>query len=91
MMARAHIIIYGRVQGVFFRKYMKENADKLGLKGWVRNNPDGSVEAIVEGEIDKIKELVKWALTGPPLAIVEKLCVEWMSYKGEFESFRIIK
>uniref|UniRef100_A0A7C1IDJ1 Acylphosphatase n=1 Tax=Fervidicoccus fontis TaxID=683846 RepID=A0A7C1IDJ1_9CREN len=90
-MARAHILIYGRVQGVFFRKHMKENADKLGLKGWVKNNPDGSVEAIVEGNIEKIKELVKWALTGPPLAHVEKLCVKWMSYKGEFDSFQIIK
>lgn len=70
---------------------MKENADRLGLTGWVRNNEDGSVEAVVEGEVEDIKELVKWALTGPPAAVVRKLCVEWSQFRGEFDSFRIIK
>lgn len=91
MKARAHMIIEGIVQGVFFRKYMKENADRLNLKGWVKNNPDGTVEAIVEGEKEDIKELIKWALTGPPLASVKRICVEWMEYKDEFKSFQIIK
>jgi len=89
--ARAHVRIEGIVQGVFFRKHMKERADALGVAGWVRNNPDGSVEAVLEGDIESVKELIKWALTGPPAAVVKRVCVEWEDYRGDFEGFRIVK
>ena len=88
-MVRAHIYVYGRVQGVFFRSTMKEVADELGVKGWVRNLPDGRVEAVVEGPEDKVNEIIKWCHRGPPLARVTKVEVHWEEYKGEFKDFRI--
>lgn len=88
-MVRAHILISGRVQGVFFRSTMKEVADELGLKGWVRNLPDGRVEAVVEGPKDKVEELIRWCRRGPPLARVKEVAVRWQEYKGEFKDFRI--
>ncbi|MCD6278115.1 MAG: acylphosphatase [Desulfurococcales archaeon] len=88
-MVRAHLRIYGLVQGVFFRSTMKQVANRLGVTGWVRNLPDGSVEAVVEGPEDKVEEIIRWAHRGPPLARVEKVDVEWQRYKGEFRDFRI--
>lgn len=87
--ARAYIKVYGIVQGVFFRSSMKRVADKLGVKGWVRNLPDGSVEAVIEGPRDRVEELIKWAHRGPPLARVDKVEVVWEQYIGEFKDFRI--
>ncbi|MEM1642993.1 MAG: acylphosphatase [Desulfurococcaceae archaeon] len=87
--ARAHIKVYGIVQGVFFRSSMKRVADKLGVKGWVRNLPDGSVEAVVEGPRNRVEELIKWAHKGPPLARVDRVEVVWEQYIGEFKDFRI--
>ena len=87
--ARAHIKVYGIVQGVFFRSSMKRVADKLGVKGWVRNLPDGSVEAVVEGPRDRVEELIKWAHKGPSLARVARVEVVWQQYIGEFKDFRI--
>ena len=88
-MVRAHLRIYGLVQGVFFRSSMRRIALKLGLTGWVRNLPDGSVEAVVEGPKDKVEELIRWAHRGPPLARVERVEVKWEEYRGEFKDFRI--
>ncbi len=88
-MVRAHLRIYGLVQGVFFRSSMRAMAYKLGVTGWVRNRPDGSVEAVVEGPRDAVEELIKWAHRGPPAAVVERVEVEWEPYKGEFKDFRI--
>jgi len=88
-LVRAHLRIYGLVQGVFFRATMREVARRLGVKGWVRNVPDGSVEAVIEGPRDKVEELIKWAHRGPPAACVEKVVVRWEPYKGEFKDFRI--
>jgi len=86
---RAHLHIYGRVQGVFFRAHMREEAKKHGVYGWVRNNPDGSVEAVLEGEFENVLKVVCWANRGPPAAKVEKLTVIWEEYKGEFSDFSI--
>lgn len=86
---RAHLRIYGFVQGVFFRSSMRDEAYRLGVKGWVRNLPDGSVEAVVEGPEDKVMKLIRWANVGPPLARVERVEVEWEEYRGEFKDFRI--
>jgi acylphosphatase len=90
-LVRAHLRIYGRVQGVFFRSTMREVALELGVNGWVRNMPDGSVEAVVEGEREKVEELIKWAHRGPPLAKVERVEVRWESYRGDWEGFSIMR
>ncbi len=88
---RAALKIYGRVQGVFFRSTMRDVARELGLTGWVRNVPDGTVEAVVEGDKTAVERIVAWAHEGPPLARVEKVDIKWEPYKGEFKDFRIVR
>ncbi len=88
---RAHLWISGRVQGVFFRAHTKEVAEKLGLTGWVRNLPDGRVEAVFEGEEEAVKEAIEWCKRGPPLAKVEKVEVRYEDPTGEFRDFRIVR
>jgi acylphosphatase len=73
MKTRAHIIVSGRVQGVSFRAATAKEARALGLTGWVRNMPDGRVEAIFEGSRDKIEEMLAWCRKGPPAARVSGL------------------
>jgi len=87
---RAHVFISGRVQGVFFRANARREALRLGVKGWVRNLRDGRVEAVIEGEEDKVKMMVEWCKRGPPGAIVSKVEIFWEPYKGEYKSFDII-
>ncbi len=87
-MKRAHVRIYGKVQGVWFRAHTKEMAEKLDIKGWVRNVPDGSVEAVFEGDDEKVEKIIKWCHRGPPLARVERVEVEYEEPKGE-ERFEI--
>lgn len=67
---RAHLIISGRVQGVFFRANTKEAAHKRNLAGWVKNRSDGRVEAVIEGEKKAVDSLIEWAHTGSPAANV---------------------
>lgn len=67
---RFHAIVHGRVQGVFYRDYTRQQAELLGVHGWVRNLPDGTVEAVIEGEADKVVVMRKWLQTGSPLAAV---------------------
>ena len=89
MYSRVHVYISGKVQGVFFREYTRRKAKNLGIKGWVRNLPDGRVEAIFEGEKEKIKEMIQWCYIGSPYSKVEKVEVTEEEYKGEFEDFEI--
>lgn len=86
---RARLRIYGLVQGVFFRSSMQGVALRLGLVGWVRNLPDGSVEAVVEGDADKVEELIKWCRRGPPTAIVERVDAEYSECVKEFKTFTV--
>ncbi len=86
---RAQIIITGRVQGVFFRDYTRENAMKLGLTGWVKNLADGNVEVVVEGEEDKIDMLIELLKKGPPAARVKDVKVIWQKPDNEFDDFSI--
>ena len=86
---RAHLLISGRVQGVCFRYYTQDIAQNLEIKGWVKNCWDGKVEVLMEGEEDKVKELIDWCCKGPGSAVVEKVDIEWEKYRGEFNSFGI--
>ncbi len=90
VMVRAHLYISGRVQGVFFRGSMKEVADRYNVKGWVRNLPDGRVEAVLEGDKESVEKVIKWAHRGSIWSRVEKVEVIWEEYKGEYDSFKII-
>ena len=89
MKARAHILVSGRVQGVFYRDHTRRWASSLGLSGWVRNLADGRVEVLVEGEKKDIENLMGNLKEGPPLSWVENVAAEWEEYKGEFSDFRI--
>lgn len=86
---RARVRISGLVQGVFFRASTRDLARRLGLTGWVRNLPDGSVEALFEGDSDNVKEAIRWCYKGPPGARVIDVNEEWLEYKGEFKDFDI--
>ncbi len=89
MRARAQVLFRGRVQGVNFRAYCAERAEGLGLSGYVRNLPDGSVEAVFEGERPLIEECIEWNRTAQPAARVVSLHVEWQVPTGEFRGFEI--
>lgn len=91
MNVRAKIVISGRVQGVFFRKEITDLAMRLRITGWVRNLPDGRVEAIAEGEKDRLETLIDFCHVGPPGASVRAVDVEWLAYAGEYRGFRILK
>ena len=87
---RAHVIVKGLVQGVFFRANMRRVAETHNVTGWVRNLPDGeTVEAVLEGEREAVEKVVCWCLRGPPLAEVKEVHVKFEEYKGEFKSFTI--
>jgi acylphosphatase len=89
MKVRYHIFVSGRVQGVFFRQNTLEKAKAFGLKGWVRNTQDGGVEAIFEGEKEKVEKILEWVKLGPPLARVENVEIRFEDFKGEFDDFEI--
>jgi acylphosphatase len=89
MNARAHVFVSGYVQGVFFRSKTQREAERRNVKGWVRNLPDGRVEAVFEGEEKAVKALVEFCRRGPSGAEVTNVDVEWESYEGEFDAFRI--
>ena len=85
---RAHVRVEGSVQGVFFRSETRERARSRGLAGWVRNNPDGSVEAVFEGAREAVQSIVRWCGEGPRGARVEDVRVEWEDPRAE-EGFTI--
>ena len=81
--ARARVVIRGRVQGVFFRAEAAERARSLRLAGWVRNNPEGTVEAVFQGDRDRIESMVAWCRRGPAGASVDDVEVEWTETRDE--------
>jgi acylphosphatase len=89
MKVRAHVFISGEVQGVFFRSETRREAKRYGIEGWVRNLPDGRVEAVFEGEEGNVKKLVEFSRRGPSGARVTGVNVVWESYTGEFGDFKI--
>jgi len=86
---RVILKIYGRVQKVFFRDSTRRKARKLGLTGWVSNEPNRIVKVVAEGEEKKLEELIKWCYNGPIIARVEKIDIDWQEATGQFEGFEI--
>jgi acylphosphatase len=86
---RAHVFVAGQVQGVFFRDSTRERAEQLGLTGWVKNLPDGRVEAVFEGSPDRVREMIQWCEQGPPHAAVEEVESEFEASKGDLERFEV--
>jgi acylphosphatase len=87
--ARLHLVITGRVQGVGFRYAAVDEARRLGLVGWTRNCPDGTVEIAAEGPRERLDQLAAWSHAGPPGAAVTHVAVDWSDATGEFSGFRI--
>jgi acylphosphatase len=86
---RVHIKISGRVQGVYYRASALQEAEKLGLTGWVMNCPGGAVEAVAEGAKHKLEEFIAWCRQGPDGARVTQVDVGWEKPKNNFYSFSI--
>lgn len=86
---RAHLYIDGRVQGVSFRYYTLQEAQSVGVHGWVRNLWDGRVEALFEGEEGSVDHMVQWCHRGPGTAVVNAVEVLWEEPTDEFSNFRV--
>lgn len=91
MKKRLHLIIEGLVQGVGFRQATVQTAKMLSLTGWVKNLPDGHVEAVAEGSEDKLQDFLKWAQQGPRGARVTEVHVRWLDALGEATDFRVMR
>ena len=86
---RTRVIVTGRVQGVFFRYSTREVANRLHVFGWVKNRWDGKVEAVFEGERERVEEMIEWCHEGPPGAHVQRVDTNWEEYLAEFDQFSI--
>ena len=86
---RAHLIIVGKVQGVYFRKYTQEISIKNKVSGWVRNLKNGDVECILEGLSSNVEKVIEWCHTGPKNSRVDKIDIHYETYTGEFQDFKI--
>lgn len=90
MSSAAKIKVYGEVQGVGFRAWVARRALKLNLKGYVANEPDGSVTIVAEGSREAIEKLIEECRRGPPLAVIERVEIEWIQPIGSYEAFEVI-
>jgi acylphosphatase len=88
-MRRGHVFIEGKVQNVGFRHFTKLNAQEIGVHGWIKNLPDGRVEAVFEGPEDHIDEMVARCEDGPGSSRVDLVDFEWEEATGEFDSFQV--
>lgn len=84
-----HVLIKGRVQGVFFRGSTRSMAESLGLNGYVRNLPNGDVEALFQGPASAVKQAVNWCRKGPPTANVSSVGTNWLDTADIYDSFII--
>ncbi len=89
-MPTIHLLIKGKVQGVFYRATAKKIADKLNIKGWIKNTDAGNVEAIITGAEPLLQEFINWCKQGPPKAIVEDVIVT-PQQETTFEDFKVIR
>ena len=87
---RLHVVIEGRVQGVFFRAATRDEARARGLFGWVRNLADGRVEALFEGDKPVVDNMLAWCRKGPPYAYVDHMEINWQQYQGDLIDFRVV-
>ena len=87
-MQRAHVFVSGIVQGVCFRHYTTQEANDLGIKGWVRNLNDGRVEILMEGEKQTLEKLIQWCHQGPSTAKVSSVEIHWENYIGDLGLFK---
>jgi len=85
--ATLHLVIHGRVQGVFFRESMRQQAVQLNVNGWARNQADGTVEAVIQGSAESVSKLLEWAQRGPPLAKVTR--IDQGAASGEWITFEV--
>ena len=88
-MKRVHLIITGDVQGVGYRAWMRSHAQKLDILGWVKNQADGAVEAVCEGQEARLEELISICKKGPQVAWIHDVAVTWDKSSGEFLTFEI--
>jgi acylphosphatase len=88
VVARARVIVHGRVQGVFFRAEASARARSLGLAGWVQNRPDGAVEAVFEGPQEAVESMLRWCERGPVGARIDAADVTWEQPAGD-EGFEV--
>ncbi|MDP3938106.1 MAG: acylphosphatase [Deltaproteobacteria bacterium] len=88
-LARAHLIVHGRVQGVWFRGGTQSFARSRGVTGWVRNRAEGTVEAVLEGDEESVRAVVAWCREGPPGARVDRVELKWAPHVGEFDQMVI--
>ncbi len=88
-MSTIHAIVEGLVQGVAFREYTRRQAVSLGLNGWVRNLPNGTVEAMLQGPADRVEAMRQWLQHGSPRARVERLLLLELAQSEMFSSFEI--
>ncbi len=88
-MVRARVRVEGLVQGVYYRAHTRDKAERLEVTGWVRNLPDGAVEAVVEGNEPAVRAMLEWMGRGSPRAVVTKLEVTWEPYAGDFDRFSV--
>ncbi len=86
---RAAVRIRGQVQGVGYRYFSRQVAERHGLTGWVRNLPDGDVESLLEGRESDIRSAIEAFQRGPAMARVEEVLIDWQEYRGEFSRFEI--
>ncbi len=86
---RVHVWIQGRVQGVAFRAYTRDAAIREGVTGWVRNLPDGRVEAVFEGDDERVQRVLEWCREGSPFGRVDRLEVLDEEYRGDHQRFEI--
>lgn len=89
MSKRLEARVFGRVQGVFFRDSTRQQAEHLGLGGWVRNEADGSVSVVAEGPEEALQELAGYLEVGPRAANVVRVETDWRAATGEFRGFRV--
>ncbi len=84
-----HVIITGKVQGVFFRAYTKDAAEKYMITGWVRNKKNGSVEAVIKGKRKNMKQMIQWLHKGSPASSVDEIIIENQNGLSDFTDFKI--
>ncbi len=87
---RARAVITGKVQGVYFRTETQRAAKQKNVMGWVKNRPDGSVEALLEGGEPSVKAMLEWCRQGSPFSRVHHVEIVWEPYVGDFERFEIV-